>query len=123
MFSLDNLKEEIFRILGIDAVIRSFSDYIESRINLVKMEVREEISRHLSRFMVAAIILLLFFMAFGFLSLTAGLYLNEVTGSSWKGFLILGGVYLVVAFMVLLFRSSLSRSVQQKMKERMGRES
>ena len=123
MFSLENIKDEVFRLLGIDSLIRSLSDYVEARVELVKMEVRDEISRHLSRFFVVLLTLLLFFMAFGFLSITAGLYLNEILESSWQGFLMVGIGYLVLAILILLFREHLTRSVQGKMKDRMSRPS
>lgn len=121
MFSLENIKDEVFRLLGIDSLIKSLSDYVEARVELVKMEIREEVSRHLSRFFVSLVIALFFCMAFGLLSITAGLYLNEALDSRWQGFLVVGSIYLFLAFVILLFRGALVRSVQNRMKDRMNR--
>lgn len=120
MFSLDNLKDEIFRLLGLDTLIRSVSGYIESRVDLIKMEIREEITRHLSRLIVTLTGLLLALSALGFLSITLALVLNEALESPYLGFLIVGGSYLLVSLLIFAFRDSISRSVQKGMKQRMN---
>lgn len=120
MFSLDNLKDEIFRLLGLDTLIRSVSGYIEARVELIKMEIREEITRHLSRLIVTLTGLLLALSALGFLSITLALVLNETLESPYLGFLIVGGSYLLIALLIFAFRDSISRSVQKGMKQRMN---
>ena len=123
MFSLDNLKDEIFRLLGLDTLIRSVSGYIEARVDLIKQEIREEITRHLSRLMVSLTGLLLALSALGFLSITLALVLNETLESPYLGFLIVGGTYLLISLLIFTFRDSISRSVQAGMKKRMNSKS
>ena len=123
MFSLDNLKDEIFRLLGLDTLIRSVSGYIEARVDLIKQEIREEITRHLSRLMVSLTGLLLALSALGFLSITLALVLNETLESPYLGFLIVGGTYLLISLLIFTFRDSISKSVQAGMKKRMNSKS
>lgn len=123
MFSLDNLKDEIFHLLGLDTLIRSVSGYIEARVDLIKQEIREEITRHLSRLMVSLTGLLLALSALGFLSITLALVLNETLESPYLGFLIVGGFYLLTSVLIFMFRDSISRSVQAGMKKRMNSKS
>lgn len=123
MFSFDTLKDEIFRLLGLDALIRSVSGYIEARVDLIKLEIREEVTRHLSRLMVSLTGLLLAFSALGFLSITLALMLNEVLESAYLGFLIIGGSYLLIALLIFIFRESIARSVQAGMKKRLNAKS
>ena len=123
MFSLDNLKDEIFRLLGLDTLIRSVSGYIEARVDLIKQEIREEITRHLSRLVVSLTGLLLALSALGFLSITLALVLNETLESPYLGFLIVGGTYLLISLLIFTFRDSISRSVQAGMKKRMNSKS
>lgn len=119
MFSLDNLKDEIFRLLGLDTLIRSISGYIEARVELIKLEIRDEITRHLSRLMVNITGLLLALCALGFLSITLALILNDALESSYLGFLIVGGIYFLLSLLIFAFRSSIAKYVQAGMKERM----
>jgi len=123
MFNLNNLKDEIFRLLGIDTLLNSLSDYVDARVDLIKFEIREEITRHLSRLMVSLTLILLLLIAFTFLSITAGLVLNEITASSYLGFLIVSGAYLFIALVVYLLRGSIARSVQSGMKEKLQKKS
>jgi len=123
MFSLDNLKEEIFRLLGLDGFIKSISGYIEARVELIRLEIRDEITKHLSRLMVNITGLLLAMCALGFLSVTLALVLNETVKSPYLGFLIVGGCYSLLALIVFTFRTSISRSIQKGMKERIDSKS
>lgn len=123
MFNLNNLKDEIFRLLGIDTLLNSMSDYVEARVELIKFEIREEITRHLSRLMVSLILVLLLLIAFTFLSITACLILNEITGSSYLGFLMVSGMYLFIALLVYILRGAIARSVQDGMKEKLQKKS
>ncbi len=71
------------------------TDYVESRIELVKLETTEKIARLIGTvftmfilFMVLAFVLIAF-------SVLAGAFLNHLLNSNYLGYLIVTGVYLI----------------------------
>ena len=118
MFSFENLKEQLLKLLRLDALVDSLSAYIEARVNLIKHEIKEEVTMHLSRVMVWLVILFLALIALGFLSLTAALMLNVATESSYNGFLIVSGIYVLAGLIMYSFRGTIAVFIQRKIKDK-----
>ena len=76
------------------------TDYVESRIELVKIEASEKISQVLATFFTLIILIVVFaFMLIAF-SIVAGAYLNHVLNSVYGGYLIVAIIF-VIEFLVL----------------------
>ena len=43
---MDKIKDSIFKFLRLDNLVENLSGYVETRIELVKLEVREEIAKY-----------------------------------------------------------------------------
>ena len=87
------------------------SKYVEVKSELIKIQVKEQISAVLSR-----IVLIFTFLMFGFLivivgSFAVGYYLNEILVSRYMGFVILTGAYIIVFIIAFLVRKSIIRKV------------
>ena len=105
-------------MLNIGEIIQTVKSMVENKIELVKLDIHEQISGFVSRFLVWFLICSIALMVLLFFSLGFAFYLNEVMASTFKGFLIVGGFYFLG---VLLFAFSnvfngAQRSIQKSIK-------
>jgi hypothetical protein len=80
--------------------MRLFNQYVRDRLTLVKMETAEKTAQVTSLVVIFVIATMLAFFVLFFLSLMAGYYFAELTGSLVMGFGIVALIY--VLFLVLL---------------------
>lgn len=81
--------------------------YIEQQIEYTKLDLAERISIAISTAVSTVVVALLFLMVLGFLSLAGGFFLAQRLGSPGKAFLIISGIYALIAILALLFRRAL----------------
>ena len=101
-----NQPRGLLKLLKVDSLIHNLTDYIETRIGLVKAEVKDDIMKAMRAAMIygAIAVLGLFFLLF--LSLTIALALNDALDSWFWGFAIVTGVYLVILVVLYMLRDS-----------------
>lgn len=78
--------------------------YLKSEVEKVKRNARHKISEIIVKVILFALMGLVGLMILVFGSVTAGLWLNEVTDSSFLGFLIVTGFYVLLLVMLLLIK-------------------
>lgn len=78
--------------------------YIEQQVEYAKLDLVERISVAISTAVSTVVVLLLFLMVLGFLSLAGGFFLAQRLGSPGQAFLIISGIYAVFTIAALLFR-------------------
>jgi len=114
------LKDTILKFLKLDTLIGHLTGYVETRIDLLKVEVQEELARVLSRVMVFAVIssiLTLFVLLF---SMAVSYKVGERFGNFW-GFTSVAAFYLIVALVIVLFRAQISERLESTLREIMQR--
>ncbi len=101
-----NQPRGILKLLKLDSLIQNLTEYMETRIALVKAEVKDDIMKAMRAGMIfgAIAILGLFFVLF--LSLTIALALNALLDSWFWGFAIVTGLYLVTLAVLFSLRNS-----------------
>lgn len=118
---MDNIKESVFKFLKLDNIVNSLTGYVESRVELVKIEIREDVARVLSNGIVYAAILLFAFLFLLFFSIGLSHYLNTFFSSSYPGFLIVSGAYGVIFLIFLLFRKNIHHNFEKHFSEMIKR--
>lgn len=83
-----------------------FQNYINNRIWLVKLEATEKAARLSSLALILLMLAGLAFFVLFFISLMAGYFFAELTGSLFYGFSIVAGIYLLLLILVLVFRKN-----------------
>jgi hypothetical protein len=78
--------------------------YIKDRLLLVRMEAAEKGAKLAAHFVTGMVLGLLFFVIVMFISIMAGYYFSEVTGSQFYGFGIVAAFYVLVMVVLLLLR-------------------
>lgn len=110
-------KESILKLLKLDGLVANLTGYVETRVELLKLEIKEEIAKSLAKLSVLVIViasLSLFVLLF---SVSIALLIGEHLGF-FEGFLIVSGFYFLIAVLVLLMRKSLSETMEKKLMEK-----
>lgn len=112
---MENLKDTIFKFLKLENLVDNISGYIEARIELIKIEIREDIARFLARAMLLMITLFLGLLVLLFCSIGLAHFLNSVLDHKTAGFWIVAGIYGVPCLILILFRKSIGHSLEQRL--------
>jgi len=111
---MEKLKEILLKFFNLDSLVENLNGYLESRVALVKMEIREEVASVLSRGFIILIMFLTAFLFVIFLSMGLAEYLNAVLGDGYLGYMAVGGFYGLVLLLMIAFRKALLRSFEKK---------
>ncbi len=108
-------KKGTLKLESIDKLIDSASGYLEAKLELIKLELREELAGFLIKAVLISLFLLLSLFMLLFLGFGTALWLNAMLNSNYAGFLIVGGIlFLMIVFIGLLkFTNSGNRFLQK----------
>ena len=101
---MEKIKNKIFKFLHLDDIWTSLSGYVDTRISLVKIEVREEVGSALSRGLIIMTISMVGFLFILFLSFGVANYLNAVLESEFWGYMIIALFFGLLLAVLLAFR-------------------
>ena len=112
------LKDSILKFLKLDSLIENLTGYVESRIELTKMEIREEIAKGLSK---VALFMLMgaVFTLFVILISVAVAHLIAKSVGAFGGFAIVAGFYLLLGLLLFAFKDAISEKLQDQIVENM----
>ena len=97
----ENIKENLVEVK------EEFQEYVNKRIDLVKLHIVEDLSRATARFGLKLGLSYLLFFVLLFFSLAGGFYLGELLESISLGFIIVGSFYLIIMIIFYLLRRTL----------------
>lgn len=92
------------------------TDYIETRLELVKYDLKEDLARAISKGTIVIVIAGLITLVVFFASVSLAFVLSEWVGLQ-SGFAIVAGLYMVVMVLVIIFREPISNKVEQGIKK------
>jgi hypothetical protein len=106
------LIDSISKMLKLDGLIESIKKYIETRIEILKIEIQEDVAKAIAHGLIfllmgTGLVLFIFFM-----SLATAMLLGEYLGFFW-GFTIVAGAHLIVALLLFLFRKPLIAKIDE----------
>jgi uncharacterized membrane protein YqjE len=96
---------DIFRVKNI---INALIGFIETKVELYKIQFKEEIAKALSSLILVLMMSMAGLLFLLFLSLFLSILLNEILGSHYLGYLLLTLVYLVIGILLFLKRKNIS---------------
>lgn len=100
------LKDTLSKFFKVDSLLSNLTGYVETRVELLKIELKEDLSKglaHAVSYLFIAFILALFIT---FLSIAVALVLADALGN-FAGFLIVGLVYFIVGLILWVSRAKL----------------
>jgi hypothetical protein len=110
------LKDSILKFLKLDSLIENLTGYVEARIELLKIEIKEEIAKVVTH---AGLYLLLVFagtLFIFFTSMALAFKLSEYLGN-FGGFGVVATLYFLVALSLWIFRDKISQKLERELKE------
>jgi hypothetical protein len=110
------LKDTILKFFKVDGLIQNLSGYIEARAELLKHEIKEEISKSLSKLSLIFVLVVIFLIAIVFMSVGLAFYIGQILNHV-LGFLIVGSLYLLVGIVIFIYRDTIAHSLEKKLKE------
>lgn len=110
---MDKIKDSIFKFLRLDNFIENLSGYFETRVELIKIEIREEIARVISHGLVIALLFLLSILFLLFFSVGLAHYLNLYFRDAYLGYWIVSGIYGLPCMLLFLFRKKINELLER----------
>lgn len=112
------LKETLLKWLKLDGLVNSFTGYVETRLELLKYEIREEVASAIARILLLVVGLSITGLAIIIASIALSFKLAEYYGHA-AGFALTAGGYTLVLILLILFRKPLSAYLEQRIKSQM----
>ncbi|MEN8248614.1 MAG: phage holin family protein [Bacteroidota bacterium] len=98
-------KGKLFKFLRLDAIIDNLTGLIETRIELAKIEMKEEVAKIGARIIAGVVLAFLLVMIIIFLSISAATWINSLMESTYMGYVIVTGFYLVVFILIIILKA------------------
>lgn len=113
------MENKFLKFLKLDGLLDGLKGYIETRIQLLKLELQEKAANVITIAIFIGLLIFCGLMMLMFLSLALGNYLNELFGNSYMGFCVLGVFYLIMVIILIMNVSKgfLHRKVQGSIKQ------
>ena len=108
-------KKGLLSFLNFDSIIENLSGYVEKRIALFKIEMKEDLAVAAAKLVVVLVLALSLFMIILFLSIASAVLLNRILDSESLGFFLVAGFYLII-FLVFFFLKDEAR-FEEKLKK------
>lgn len=99
-----------------DSLIENITGYVEARIELMKIEMKEEVAKGLAKacvFIVITAVLTLFVLL---VSMAVAYKIGENIGT-FGGFAVVAGFYLLLGVLLFLFRDSITGKLEEQLAE------
>lgn len=110
------IKETLLKFFKLDGLVNNLSSYVETRIALVKYELKEELSHTFARIAIGFIFALLLTLFLFFSSLSVAYILAESIGRI-GAFGVVAGFYLLLMVLLYLFKNSISSNIENEIKK------
>ena len=105
------LKDSVLKFLKLDSLIENITGYVEARIELTKLELKEDVAKTLSKVLLFMLMGVVFTLFIVLISVAVAHLLAHSVGA-FGGFAIVAGFYLLVSVVVFAFRDSISEKLQ-----------
>jgi uncharacterized membrane protein YqjE len=110
---MEGIKDTIFKFLRLDNLIENLSGYVEARIELLKIEIREDVAKVLAQALMVVTILFLALIFLLFFSVGLAHFLNSFFVHPYIGYWIVAGVYGIPCIIFIVFRKKIGHSFEQ----------
>jgi len=100
-------KNKVFDIFNLDKVIHHLSRFIELKLEIYELKIKEQLVVIISSFTRLALILSFGMFTIFFCSLALGLFLNDVFESRFIGFILIGLIYFLICIILIVFKNKI----------------
>lgn len=112
------LKETLLKLLKLDGLIDNLTGYVEARIELMKIEIKEEAAKGMSKAIVLLVAMAILMLAVLLVSMAVAYKIGDSLGA-FAGFGVVGGFYLIVGLSIYLLRNPISDLLEKRLDKKM----
>ncbi len=109
------LKDTLLKLFKLDGLVNNLTGYVETRIELMKYEIKEDMAKAIARVSLVLLTALLFTFFLLFISVSVAIKIGETLGT-FAGFALVAGFYFMLMLTIVLFRESISKNIEKKIK-------
>jgi uncharacterized membrane protein YqjE len=110
------LKDTVLKFLKLDSLVEHITGYVETRIELLKVEIQEGVSKVLSKALVSVVIIAFVTLFVLLMSMALAFKLGESVGA-FGGFAIVAAFYFLIGLIAFFFRDALAEKVETKLQD------
>jgi hypothetical protein len=112
------MENKFLKFLKLDGLLDSLKGYIDTRVQLLKLEMQEKAANVITSAIFVVLLLFCALMTLALLSIALGNFLNELFGNTYLGYLVLGLFYLIMVILLArnITKGYLHRKVQGSIK-------
>ena len=114
---MEKIADSILKFLKLDSLVNHVTGYVEARIELMKVEMREDIARTVARAIVLVALLFAGFLCLLFLSIGLAHFIIAYVQSAYIGYWSVAILYGVFFILLFLFRKPIHEVFERKLKE------
>ena len=114
---MEKISETILKFLHLDNFIQNITGYVEARIELMKVEIKEDVAKAISRGLVSIAMLLIGFMFLVFFSVGLAHYINEFFDKPYAGYWSVAGLYAIILVFLVVFKGKIYQYFEAKLLE------
>lgn len=110
------------KLFDLDKLLETLTGYIETKIELLKLDAKEELSVAMARLATLLVIAASALLAVFFLSFGMAYLLNQYLDSSYLGFVFVGGLYLILAALVYSRKEAIKSKLKRQTTAELNKE-
>ena len=108
------LKDTLSKFFKVDSLLSNLTGYVETRVELLKIEVKEDVAKGLAQAVTYLFIAFIMALFLTFVSIAVALLLGERLGNI-AGFSIVGLIYLVAGLILWSLREKLIAGLEHRL--------
>lgn len=109
------LKDTLLKFFKLDGLVNNLTGYVETRIELLKYEIKEDMAKAIARLSLVLLTTLLFTFFLLFISVSVAIKIGEDLGN-FIGFGMVAGFYFLLMVIIILLRKPISKNLEGKIK-------
>ena len=114
------LKDTLLKFLKLDSLIEHLTGYVETRIELTKLEIKEDIAKGLSKVLLFILMGAVLFLFIILISVAVAHLIAKSIGA-FGGFAIVAGFYLLLGILLFAFREAITEKLQEQLVQIMNK--
>jgi uncharacterized membrane protein YqjE len=105
------------KIFDFNKLADTVSAYVETKIELLKLDLKEQLVQVLARLLTWSVLIFSMLTALLFLSIALSAFLNEILESSFWGYVIVAGTYILIGIGAFLSKESIERVLHSQVEK------
>lgn len=110
------IKDSVLKFLKLDNLIQNLTGFVETKVELMKLEIKEDLAKGLSRVAVFIVVAFTFVLFIVFFSVALAFKLSESMGT-FGGFAVIAAFYLLLAIVTFLSRGTIFNKLEKELGE------